>query len=211
MIRFACPACGQRLRSEPDLAGGKAICPRCRLTVYVPDPPEQAPPALTQPVPTPFYDDEDDEASGFSKPVEKIDPEELIDMTAMVDIVFFLLIFFLVTSFAAIYSSAPLPTPESDEAGAASLAMDDEEAEGDWITVRIDSRNAVEIDDVPIDDLSDVEFRLNEIRRAGRGADGLLILAHGDATHGTAVTILDAAYDAGMEKLKMKVSDEETE
>ena len=36
-----------------------------------------------------------------------------------------------------------------------------------------------------------------------------MIVAHGDATHGTAVTILDAAYDAGLDKLKMKVSDED--
>ncbi len=180
------------------------MCPRCHMTTTVPLAP---PPARPEPAGHDW--DDEDEGSGFSKPIEKIDPEELIDMTAMVDIVFFLLIFFLVTSFAAVYSSAPLPTPESDEAGGASLAMDDEEAEGDWITARIDARDAVEIDDVPIDDLSDVEFRLREIRRAGRGAEGLLILAHGDATHGTAVTILDAAYDAGMERLKMKVSDEE--
>ena len=157
------------------------------------------------------FDEEEDFGGGFSKPVEKIDPEELIDMTAMVDIVFFLLIFFLVTSFSALYSSAPLPKPESDEAGAASMTLDDEEAEGDWVTVRIDANDAVEVEDVPLADLSDLDFRLREIRRAGRGADGLLITAHGDATHGTAVAVLDAAYDAGMEKLKMKVSDEEAE
>lgn len=188
------------------MAGGKAICPRCHMTSVVPaaaDPERAA--ATHEP------EAEDGAGGGFSRPIEKIDPEELIDMTAMVDIVFFLLIFFLVTSFAAIYSSAPLPTPESDEAGAASMTLEEEEAEGDWVTVRIDRNDNVEVDDVPIDDLSDLGFRIREIRRAGRGADGLLIVAHGDATHGTAVAVLDAAYDAGMEKLKMKVSDEEAE
>ena len=38
--------------------------------------------------------------------------EDLVDMTAMVDIVFFVLIFFMVTSMEGVYSSIKMPSPD---------------------------------------------------------------------------------------------------
>ena len=40
--------------------------------------------------------------------------EDLVDMTAMVDIVFFLLIFFMVTSMQGTFSSIRMPAPDSE-------------------------------------------------------------------------------------------------
>ncbi len=41
----------------------------------------------------------------------KFKVEDLVDMTAMVDIVFFVLIFFMVTSMQGVFSSISLPAP----------------------------------------------------------------------------------------------------
>jgi len=149
----------------------------------------------------------------MSRPTEKIDPEELIDMTAMVDIVFFLLIFFLVTSMAGIHSSTPLPNPEArqQQGGAGPKTADDMSDDSDFIVVRINREDVVEVDGVTLSDLSDLPFRLRQLRNSGGGATGLLVVGHGLATHGTAVTVLDAGYDAEFEKVRLAVTDEQAE
>ena len=43
---------------------------------------------------------------------KKMAVEDLVDMTAMVDIVFFVLIFFMVTSMEGVYSSINMPSPD---------------------------------------------------------------------------------------------------
>jgi biopolymer transport protein ExbD len=206
VIRFHCPHCGKRLSAPPDRGGDPATCPGCRRRLTVPRPP--------RPAEAPHGGDGDDadEPGPLSPPTPRIDPEELIDMTAMVDIVFFLLIFFLVTSMAGIHSSTPLPRPEGDDSGAAaSQTLDELEADGDVITVRIGPDDAVEVEDAPLADLADLGFRLSELRRAGRGADGMLVVASGDATNGTAVAVLDAGYDAGMPQVRLAVSTQDDE
>lgn len=149
----------------------------------------------------------------LSKPPEKIDPEELIDMTAMVDIVFFLLIFFLVTSMAELLSSTPMPNPESQKKQGAGgpKTIEDIEDDADFIVVRINRDDAIEIEGVALQDVSEVVFRLRQLRNSGSGATGLLVVGHGLATHGTAVAVLDAGYDAGMEKVRLAVADEPAE
>jgi hypothetical protein len=39
MIRFSC-FCGRRLKARPELAGRRARCPVCRITMSIPRPPE---------------------------------------------------------------------------------------------------------------------------------------------------------------------------
>lgn len=155
------------------------------------------------------HDYHDEEATGsFSKPLAKIDQEELIDMTAMVDIVFFLLIFFLVTSMSTIHSSMPIPTPEGNKEGSGGAqTINDIEASGDVVTVRINRDDQVEIDGVLIADLSDLPALFQRLRAKSGPQLGLLVIGHGDATHGRAVTILDAGYEAGMDKVRLAVSD----
>jgi biopolymer transport protein ExbD len=149
----------------------------------------------------------------LSKPPEKIDPEELIDMTAMVDIVFFLLIFFLVTSMAGLLSSTPMPNPEAQKKPGAGgpKTLDEIEDDADFIVVRIGRDDAIEIDGVALQDASEVVFRLRQIRNSGSGATGLLVVGHALATHGTAVAVLDAGYDAGIEKVRLAVADDSAE
>src|SRR5205807_7255107 len=75
-------------------------------------------------------------------------PEDLIDMTAMVDIVFFLLIFFMVTSLQALEAVMNMPTPQSAEGGAAtSRSVADLENDPNYITVRIEDDDSIWVED----------------------------------------------------------------
>ena len=212
MVRFACTACGKQLGVPPELAGQTVSCPYCDAEVFAPPEPQPLPPE-TSTSPQLREVPQQREEPPMSKPSAKIDPEELIDMTAMVDIVFFLLIFFLVTSMSGIHSSTPMPNPESQQKKGAGgpKTLEEIEDDSDFIVVRINRDDAIEIEGVALGDVSDVVFRLRELRRSGSGATGLLVVGHGLATHGTAVAVLDAGYDAGIEKVRLAVTDDPAE
>lgn len=215
VIEFRCPACSKQVYAPDEWSGRTAVCPGCRMRVEVPES-GPVPQEVAETVPAGGaageFSGEEDVGGPMSRPLEKVDPEELIDMTAMVDIVFFLLIFFLVTSFAGVYSSTPMPVPEQEGTGAdLAQTLDEMEADEDWVTVRIDREDAVEVEGTPLSEPADLGFRLNEMRRTGRGTEGVLVVADGEATHGTAVAVLDAARDAGLERLRLSVAAEEAE
>src|SRR5262245_62038029 len=104
-VRFSCPQCGKSLKASADHAGRTAVCSRCGTKVAIP----AAEPAVVGQGPGHAADD--------GEPILALPPakghEDLIDMTAMVDIVFFLLIFFLVTTLQAALAVMNLPTPQA--------------------------------------------------------------------------------------------------
>lgn len=120
---------------------------------------------------------------------------DLIDMTAMVDIVFFLLIFFMVTSMHAMQSSISLPTPEtqSDSRG----AVRDSPA-SDQVVVHVDADDTVAVDGEEVPSRQELIARLRDADH-----DNLLVLASGEAMHGTIVMVLDAGSDAGMQQIRL--------
>ena len=95
--RFKCKLCGKTLTAPAKLVGRKLKCPYCRAELTVP----AANAASTfDPENSPTDFDQDEPPT--DNPMLLFGPKEkhgdLIDMTAMVDIVFFLSIFFMVTS-----------------------------------------------------------------------------------------------------------------
>jgi biopolymer transport protein ExbD len=142
-----------------------------------------------------------------------INHEELIDMTAMVDIVFFLLIFFLVTSMSAVQSSAMLPRPEAKdgESGGRVALIKDTQPDSTEIIVKISKDDLIEIEGVPYREMEDLRARLNQLRNANGAETSMLILGHGDASHGVAASILDAGYEVGINRLRLSVIDEESD
>lgn len=117
-------------------------------------------------------------------------------MTAMVDIVFFLLIFFIVTSMHSLQSSIALPTPEAQaELGKrrAAQANDDEH-----VLVEIEADDTVTVDGDEVPTRQELIARLKAAEK-----DSLLVLASGDAHHGTVVMALDVGSDARMEQIRL--------
>jgi biopolymer transport protein ExbD len=143
-------------------------------------------------------------------PAKKLDVEELIDMTAMVDIVFFLLIFFLVTSMHTLDSTIPMPAPDPQKGAAkepTTIAAID--ADDSYIVVRIDKNDKITIEGAEVRSERDLLFKLRDLRLGASRPEKLMVIGHGEATHGTAVMILDAGRELGMEHVKLSVQDEE--
>jgi biopolymer transport protein ExbD len=143
------------------------------------------------------------------KPAMKIDFEELIDMTAMVDIVFFLLIFFLVTSMKAIDSTIPMPSPDPQKAAAReSRSLSELESDNEYITVHIDRRDTISVEGAEIHNDRDLLIKLRDLRTSGNRPEKMLVIGHSEASHGTAVMVLDAGREVGIQQVRLAVADE---
>jgi biopolymer transport protein ExbD len=143
-------------------------------------------------------------------PQRKLDLEELIDMTAMVDIVFFLLIFFLVTSMNSLDSSIPMPAPDPQKGAAREpKSIDAIDADDSYVVVRIDRNDKISVEGSEVRSDRDLMFKLRDHRLGSAHPDKLLVIGHGDATHGTVVMVLDAGRDLGMDQVRLTVQDEE--
>ena len=134
--------------------------------------------------------------------------EDLIDMTAMVDIVFFLLIFFLVTSLQALEAVMNMPTPQSAESGAASSrSVADLENDPNYITVRIEDDDSIWVEDRQVFNDQELAMRLRAARRESEGSRSLLVIGDADASHGAAVRVFDAGAGAGVNGISLVVQE----
>ena len=196
LIEFECVSCGKPLAVPETAAGRRARCPLCRTTLSVPvlaggsDNDDDD------------HDEDDDHDDEIHKPAKK-EYHDLVDMTAMVDIVFFLLIFFLMTSLYTLKPAIPMPRPE--QAGAGSSSSSPSDGDSDTVTVRIDEKDVVHVDDVMMASDRDLRDKLSDLVRNGSGAKTLKINGNPDATHGTLVMVMDAGAAAGMAKVQLSI------
>jgi biopolymer transport protein ExbD len=198
-IPFTCPYCGKKLGASETSIGKEKTCPNCRARIVVPSPEAAAEKAKR----------------GDTKPRDVADhplllmgrrPEhkDLIDMTAMVDIVFFLLIFFLVTSMQSIEAVIGLPAPQGKAAADSVQAVPDMANDPTYVVVTIDADDAVFVDDEEV--LSELDLR-SKLRAAHQehDKDSMMINGAADSSHGKFVMVLDAGADAGMKEIMFSV------
>ncbi|MFO0901056.1 MAG: biopolymer transporter ExbD [Pirellulales bacterium] len=206
MIRFPCPACGYLLQVRSSLAGRLGKCTNCNARLFVPDP-SAAPPEPAPPPPKP----PEESAAPVLPALVQSDMDELVDMTAMVDIVFFLLIFFLVTSLEGLQSAikAPAPDPQKAAGQGKAAAPVTTAVEDDSSIVRIDRFDAIWVDGAECRGAQEVTIKLRELHDGPAPPSRLEVLCAGDATHGAAVTVLDAAQHVGFSDLHVALDHEE--
>lgn len=207
MIRFPCPACGYILQVRSSLVGRLGKCTSCNARLFVPDPATLEPKPV-EPAPGPTAADT---AAPVLPRLVQTDLEELVDMTAMVDIVFFLLIFFLVTSLEGLQSAIAVPSPDPQKAAgqgkaaaAATTAVEDDSS-----IVRVDRFDAIWIDGAECRGSQEVTIKLRELHDGPAPPSRLEVLCAGEATHGAAVTVLDAAQHVGFVDLHVALDHEE--
>lgn len=147
--------------------------------------------------------------SGLLLPPPAKQPEDLVDMTSMVDIVFFLLIFFLVTSLQAMESTMEMPPPKSADGASARPA--DQGDHSDYIQVRIEDDDSIWVDDVQAFSDVDLRIRLKHAKGDGAHGDGVFLLGDADASHGAAVRVLDACADTNLPNVLFAIHDKEAE
>jgi biopolymer transport protein ExbD len=135
--------------------------------------------------------------------------EDLVDMTSMVDIVFFLLIFFMVTGMQGVAASISLPPPDAQKTSAkGQRSVASFESDESFIVVRIDSDDSIWLEGAEIPSEQELRSRLRAMRKS-RTISKMLVLGHGDAHQATAVMVLDAGNDIGVEDLRLAVVDDE--
>ena len=198
LIEFECLSCGRPLAVPETAAGCRARCPLCRTTNSVPE-------LVVEENDEDDHDEDDDHDEGIHKPPKK-EYHDLVDMTAMVDIVFFLLIFFLMTSLYTLKPAIPMPRPEQAGAGSSTSSAD---GDSDVVTVRIDEKDVVHVDDVMMASDRDLRDKLSDLVRSGSGAKTLKINGSPDATHGTLVMVMDAGAASGMAKVQLSIKSNE--
>lgn len=214
-IHFRCGSCGRKLKVAARHAGSRVRCPRCNTALEIPAPAGQPSVKPARPRPARRPVESPAALSDLYPPYKAPDTEHWIDMTAMVDIVFFLLIFFMVTSFNSQQASIELPVPdiqaEGSQGGKKQSAMERFEADGNCIIVRIDGDDSVWLEEKEMPALVELPQQLREVAARRSSASPkpnyVLVLASGDAQHGTAVTVLDAAREAGITDLRLAVEE----
>lgn len=207
-IKFFCPACGKKLKTPDDWAGRAGACPECGAKLVVPEP-GAAPSTAAAPGPGAAIRGKGvPHSKTFAVPVFQVSKfEDLVDMTAMVDIVFFLLIFFMVTAMQGVASSIAMPPPDQQKSGAQGRrSVSDFENDGDFAIVRIDRDNTIWLEGSEIPSEQELRVRLRAARQL---ASKMLVLGSGDAQHGTVVMVLDVGNDVGMEDVRLAVSEED--
>ncbi len=235
MISFLCDNCGRRLKIDDAFAGRKGSCPRCGVDLVVPTPPPPlgASAGISSSQLGSLSGSRSDSISGKSAtssgpPAKrrkssyvplvrsgsgKLEFTEMIDMTAMVDIVFFLLIFFMVTSFGAKQASIemPRPAPPTGATGKATArkTIEDFDNDADFIVVRIDADDTIWVEDSVAMTPADLASKLKQMTRSGDGSRKLLVVGHSEATHGAAVMVMDAGHSVGLEDVRLAVKDED--
>lgn len=200
-IVFRCSYCGKKLVASDTSAGKEKTCPKCRARVVVPSA-EDAAAADTTNDGVPHHETADHPLLLVGRRPEH---KDLIDMTAMVDIVFFLLIFFLVTSMQSIEAVINLPTPQGTSNSPSHVqAVAEITNDPSYVIVTIDADDAMFVDDEEVH--SEQELR-SKLRTAYKEQErtGLMINGSPDATHGRFVMVLDAGADAGMKEILFSV------
>jgi biopolymer transport protein ExbD len=130
--------------------------------------------------------------------------EDLIDMTAMVDIVFFILIFFLVTSCQAISAVIDLPHPKAIDEGKKTVTAAQIQADPNAINIKIEDDNSILVDDDEVEGEDALWLTLKQLA-AERSSPPVMIIGSPDATHGTAVKVLDACASARLSNVQFFV------
>jgi biopolymer transport protein ExbD len=216
-ITFQCSACGKKLAASDRSAGKQKTCPQCGSTVTVPGvaatgggrETKNRGEASAPPSGDPSVEGEE---APLIMPMRSTHHGDLIDMTAMVDIVFFLLIFFLVTSLQSLEAVIGLPAPEASESAADGIqVVPDFANDPNFIVVTIDADDTVWVEDEEAPSEQDLRAKLRAARREDEERDGLLINGSSDATHGTFVMVLDAGADVGLKELLFSVQQSEEE
>ena len=158
------------------------------------------------------HDEHDHEHEGSESMGPLIPPkghvhEDLIDMTPMVDIVFFLLIFFLTTSMTALQAVMDLPTPQTATDKGAAKSVSDISENKDTLMVIIKEDDTFWIEDEQYFSDNDLRARIRQAREEA-GTLSLIVVGNSDASHGAAVRALDAGAGAGVNSLSLLVKDD---
>lgn len=212
-IRYYCSSCRQLLSIATRKAGQSVDCPQCgaptivppadRLEALSPSPvaataPEQPGTGIETGVPD--AGPAPAEAPAFQLRRRETEVDEM-DLTPMVDMTFLLLIFFMITASFSLQKSIEVPRPSPEQKGAAQTTFTLDDLQANAVIVRIDDRNAITVDDEPVPDPSKLARILRTALSVARNE--LVLSADAAALHETVIAVIDAANEAGMQRIRL--------
>lgn len=200
MFRITCPFCDTQMVLPDSLDGDSVICGNCRATI-----PLTRRDASWKSSEDTVAAEEAEEPLRFESPET---PEEVMDMTPMVDVVFQLLIFFMMTAAFSLQKSLELPPSSSENQTAQAAPVQELENESDFVIVRIDRDDIITVDGQDAPSEQELLAKLREAKSGaltglGGSRTGLLVLADPECHHETVVMVLDAGNAVGMERVRL--------
>jgi biopolymer transport protein ExbD len=164
--------------------------------------PELRPAAPTPTPPKPAEPDDSGDGGSFFPPRKPIPEQEDIDMAPACTVSFLLILFFVIVSGVALQMAIAFPKPSPDDrATAAPTPQTLEDAKKDNIVVEVKADNTFWIDNEQIKAV-DLANRVTTLKR-DRGSTNLVVKADDASYHQSVVTVVDAAFQAGMQNIKM--------
>jgi len=203
-IRFLCDKCQKRLKVADRFSGVAVKCPKCRHPLVIPEPKKRK---LRQET------DDDSLPDRIMVRRKNAEPEELMDMTPMVDVVFLLLIFFMVTAAFALQKSIEVPPPDISDSVSQTRTIEDLEEDDDFVIIRIDGDNTIWVDGSEAPSQQEMLSMLRRAREgegSGRGPSSLLVTADPDARYELVIMALDAGTAVGMDSVRLGNSSEDS-
>ncbi len=213
-ISFACPSCEFSIKTADEFAGRRAKCPKCSAPITVPA--VAAVPEATannldhgEEHDDDDHDDDEEHAEHGLMPHKDHPHEDLIDMTPMVDIVFFLLIFFLTTSMTALQAVMNLPNPEKATDKGAARSVGQMSQDSDTLMVMIHEDDTFWIDDEQCPSDQDLRMKIQAAVADSAGKPlTLVVVGAADASHGAAIRVFDAGAAARVGNISLLVKEE---
>lgn len=131
---------------------------------------------------------------------------EEMDLTPMVDVTFLLLIFFMITASFSSQKSLEVPPPDPEKEGAQQSVQTLQDFEEYSVIVQIDAQNRIFVD---YEELRDPRALIDtfEQKRTSEQKHELIVEADAEAFEDTVVTVIDAANEVGMQKIRIATSD----
>jgi len=228
-VKVQCPSCKKTTSVPEKYLGRKAECPSCKTKFVLEQLTDEAElvgaaasssaasskaaasgkSSSTSKPQAEEVHEEPSKPAPFTVPHSSESHENMVDMTAMVDIVFFLLVFFIMTSILAMTSSIAMPVPKQEsnqQSGGKASKVADIQEQGESLTVKVDAENKISIDGAEIPSEQDLLIRLRAEKAKFKK---MLVMGHANSTHGTIVMVMDAGNDVGFESLMLSVVDDE--
>lgn len=145
----------------------------------------------------------------------KPNPDDDLDMTPMVDIVFQLIIFFMVTASFSLQKSLEVP-PMEEEESAEPRPLEDFEEDPQTVIVRIDGDNIYWVsapgwtEEREAPSVQDLLVNLRAARNAPSGTppNKLLVMSSPDAIHEKVIAAIDSGQEVGMDQVQLATDHE---
>jgi biopolymer transport protein ExbD len=154
-----------------------------------------------EPAPTRRRVARDDDDGAIPIRSGRVEVEEM-DLTPMVDMTFLLLIFFMITASFSLHKTIQVPVPDANAQGEIQAEPQEDDLLSRSVRVEIDSDSVIHVDDEVVADRSRLADTIREKSLIDQRNE-LILFPNPKARHEIVVAVVDAAFAAGMQSIRV--------